>query len=79
MMNEKQLDEFKKEIYEPYNKAWKIIQNLKTADLSKEDTWEQYMKSCEKFVVDFPSDIGSSIQRVLFDAGDTARKISKMQ
>ncbi len=77
-MNEKQLDQFKKDVYEPYNKAWKIIQNLRTADLSNDDTWDKYMQACEKFVTDYPSEIGGSIQRVLFDAGEQARRISKL-
>ena len=77
-LTEEQLDKFKQGVYEPYNKAWRIIQTLKKADLSKQETWDDYMKACEEFKAEFSSQIGDSIYRVLLDAGTEASKIHSM-
>lgn len=77
-LTEEQLDKFKKGIYDPYNKAWRIIQTLKSADLSKQETWDKYIKACDDFKAEFPSEIGGSIYRVLLDAGTETSRISKV-
>ena len=77
-MTEEQLNKFKQRIYDPYNKAWRIIQTLKSADLSKQETWENYMKACDDFKAEFPSEIGGSIYKVLLDAGSETGRINRM-
>lgn len=78
-MTEKQLDKFKQEIYEPYNTAWKMIQNLKKIDTDKQEEWDKYLQSCEEFKAKFPSELGCSIYQVLLDVGSEVGRIGRQK
>ena len=69
-------NKFKDIIYAPYTQAWQIIKTLKEADLSKESTWNEYNAKCVDFAKKYGNtEIGSSIHRVMLDAGSEARRI----
>lgn len=77
-LTKEQLTKFKQEIYEPYNTAWKIIQNLKQIDISKQEEWDKYLQACEEFKAKYPNELGCSIYRVLLDAGSEVGKIGRV-
>lgn len=77
-LTSEQLDEFKKKIYEPYNTAWKIMQNLRQIDISKQEEWEKYLQACEEFKAKYTSELGSSIYQVLLDVGSEVGRIGRV-
>lgn len=74
-MTEKQLKKFKEAIYNPYTEAWTVMKSLRDSDLSKQSTWDEYMKKCELFKAKYNTEIGGSIYRVMLDAGDETKRV----
>lgn len=74
-MGNSKIETFKKELYSPYLRAWEIISGLKDKDLSKQTTWDEWMKQCEEFRDSFPNEYCHSLYRVILDAGDEAKRI----
>ena len=77
MVNKEQLDRFKKEIYDPYLKAWEIMGSLRDKDLDKQKTWNEWNKKCDKFFKTYDNEYCKSLYRVILDTGDYAMKIWK--
>lgn len=77
VMNDEQLNRFKKEIYEPYAKAWDIIGRLRALDLDEQSTWDAYQKALDEYEKKYPKGLGEPVYRVLLDAGDCAMRIWK--
>lgn len=74
-MNDEQLNKFRKEIYEPFAKAWDIVGRLRAMDLDEQSTWDKYMESLNAYEEKYPDKLGSTLYRVLLDAGDYAKRI----
>ena len=75
-MTEKQLEKFKKIIYEPYLEAWNIMKELRQADLTKQETWDSYMNKCEAYRSKYTNEMSRSLYRVMLDCGDEAKRIT---
>lgn len=74
-MDEEQLNKFRQEIYEPFAKAWDIVGRLRAMDLDEQPTWDKYMESLKEFEIQYPDKLGTTLYRVLLDAGDYAKRI----
>lgn len=71
-------EEFKARIYNPYTEAWAIMKTLKSGNVSDQD-WQDYMSKCDEFKAKYPSEIGSSIYRVMLDCGSEVERIGSLQ
>jgi hypothetical protein len=61
-------ERFLKEIYEPFNEAYKLIKMLK--DCSSDDsekTWNEFVALLDRFTEEHDTDIGHSMARMLTD------------
>jgi hypothetical protein len=76
-LNDKEKQEFKKTVYDPYSEAWTIMKFLRDADITSQATWDEYMNKCNEFNSKFVSEIGESIYRVLLDCGSEVSRIVK--
>ena len=76
-LTKEQKQDFKKRVYEPYTEAWNIMKTLRDAENYSQETWDKYMAKCYEFQSKYPSDIGSSIFRVMIDCGSEVGKIAK--
>ena len=77
-MTAKQLEEFKNRIYEPYSEAWSIMKYMRDYEPKDDAFWKSYMSKCEEFLKNHPNEYGSSIYRVLLDAGSEVKRIGKL-
>lgn len=77
-LNDKQLDEFKKRVFDPFKEAWEIMKDLKTLDIQTDDGMKAYDDKCEAFRKKYDCEIGGSIYRVLLDAASEVSRIEKM-
>lgn len=78
-MTEQQTARFKENIYTPFNTAWQIVHAMRTADTWEDKDWEAWLKTCDEFSKQNPSEIGQSLYRVLLDVGDEVGRIVRQK
>ena len=76
-MQEKQIEQFREIVFDPYNEAWQIMKWMRDKEPKDDKFWEEYMAKCDAFHDKFKSEIGGSIYRVLLDAGSEVGRIEK--
>ena len=74
-LNDKQLDEFRKRVFDPFKEAWEIMKDLKTLDIQTDAGMKAYDDKCEAFRKKYPTEIGGTIYRVLLDAASEVGRI----
>lgn len=76
-LTDKQQEQFKGKVYDPFNEAWLIMKELKTLDIRNDADMKAYNDKCEAFRKKYQSEIGGSIYRVLLDAASEVARIVK--
>lgn len=76
-MTDKQLQEFKKQVYEPYTEAWTIMKAMRDADQSKEGYWQECADKVTEFSKKYPSELGDHVSQVMLSTLDIIGKITK--
>ena len=74
-LNDKQLDEFRKRVFDPFKEAWEIMKDLKTLDIQTDEGMKAYDDKCEAFRKKYQTEIGGTIYRVLLDAASEVGRI----
>lgn len=76
-MNKKQIEQFKKLIYEPYNEAWGIMKAMRDKEPKDDAFWKEFVKTVDHFPEKYGnSEFSQSLQRVMYDAGSVVGRIT---
>lgn len=68
---------FVKEIYEPYNEAYRLMKMIKDCGPSDSDEiWSSFVEEIEKFSEIHDTEMGHVIARMLTDAADAIAKMN---
>lgn len=77
-MTEQQMNEFKASVYEPYTEAWKLIKEMRDAEVKDDAFYEMCIKKINTFPQKYNnSEISQSIARIIIDALDEIGRIEK--
>lgn len=77
-MTEQQMNKFKASVYEPYTEAWKLIKEMRDAEVKDDAFYEECIKKINTFPQKYNnSEISQSIARIIIDALDEIGRIEK--
>ena len=79
MVNEQQMELFKKRVHTPYTEAWVMIKEMRDTENKDDKYWDEYMNKCKSFSERYPYEIGQSICRILYDAMDEVIRIERQK
>ena len=72
------MNEFKASVYEPYTEAWKLIKEMRDAEVKDDVFYETCMDKINAFPQKYNnSEISQSIARIIIDALDEIGRIEK--
>ncbi len=71
-------ERFLKEIYEPYNEAYKLIKLIKDCGPNdSDDIWEKFAEQQEVFSKKYDTETGKVIAKMVMDIADLIAKANK--
>lgn len=72
------MNKFKTSVYEPYTEAWKLIKEMRDAEVKDDAFYEECIKKINTFPQKYNnSEISQSIARIIIDALDEIGRIEK--
>jgi hypothetical protein len=76
-MTDKQLEEYKKRVYEPYTEAWTIMKYMRDTEPKDDQYYEVCVKKCNDFSMKYNNDLGLHLAIVMGTSLNIIKEITK--